>query len=202
LINMPSWQGYRTQVRNVLASYVEKPTARLLEKVGLSPNKVTVIGLLLGGATAYLLGTGLFVEGGILLLLASALDMADGALARLHGRASAAGALLDSTADRLSEAVVFLGLLVFYISPLSTPEVLLIHLALTGSFMVSYLRARGESLGVDCKVGVMTRPERVIVLAVGLLIGQVAIALGIIATLSFLTAIHRFWHIQKELSRI
>jgi len=67
---------------------------------------------------------------------------------------------------------------------------------------VSYLRARGESLGVDCKVGVMTRPERVIVLAVGLLIGQVAIALGIIATLSFLTAIHRFWHIQKELSRI
>lgn len=197
---MPSWQGYRTQARNVLARYVELPTARLLGRMGLSPGKVTVIGLLLSGATAYLLSVGQFVEGGLLLLLASALDMADGALARLQGRATAAGALLDSSADRISEAVVFLGLLVFYISPLSIPEVLLIFLALVGSFMVSYLRARGEGLGVDSKVGVMTRPERVVVLAVGLLIGQVAVALGIIAALSYITSLHRFWHIQRELS--
>jgi len=201
LITMPSWQTYRTQARNVLARYVERPTARLLERMGLSPNKVTVIGLLLSGATAYLLSVGQFVGGGLLLILASALDMADGALARLQGRATAAGALLDSAADRISEAVVFLGLLVFYLSPLSTPEVVLIFLALIGSFMVSYLRARGEGLGVDCKVGVMTRPERVLVLAGGLLIDQVAIALGIIASLSFFTAFHRFWHIQRELSR-
>ena len=201
MITMPSWQAYRTRARNVLASYVERPTARLLGKVGLSPNQVTVIGLLLSGATAYLLGVGQFVGGGLLLILASSLDMADGALARLQGRATAAGALLDSTADRISEAVVFLGLLIFYISPLSTTEVVLIFLALTGSFMVSYLRARGEGLGVDCQVGVMTRPERVLVLAGGLLIDQAAIALGIIVALSFLTALHRFWHIQRELSR-
>ena len=201
MITMPSWQTYRTQARNVLARYVERPTARLLERVGLSPNKVTVIGLLLSGATAYLLSVGQFVGGGLLLILASALDMADGALARLQGRATVAGALLDSAADRISEAVVFLGLLVFYISPLSTPEVVLIYLALIGSFMVSYLRARGEGLGVDCTVGVMTRPERVLVMAAGLLIDQVAVALGVIAALSFLTALHRFWHIQRELSR-
>ena len=201
MITMPSWQAYRTQARDVLASYVERPTARLLERVGLSPNKVTVIGLLLSGATAYLLGIGQFFVGGILLILASALDMADGALARLQGRATAAGALLDSTADRVSEAAVFLGLLVFYVSPTSKLEVLLIYLALVGSFMVSYLRARGEALGVDCKIGVMTRPERVLVLAAGLLINQLAVALGVIAALSFLTALHRFWHIHRELSR-
>ena len=199
-MTMPSWQAYRTRTRNALVSYVERPTARLLDKIGLSPNKVTVLGLVLSGATAYLLGAGELVAGGLLLILASALDMADGALARLQGKASAAGALLDSAADRLSEAMVFLGLLVLYINPLSKPEMVLLYLALIGSFMVSYMRARGEGLGVDCKVGVMTRPERVLVLATGLLIGQVAIALGIIAALSFLTALHRFWHIHRKLS--
>lgn len=201
MISMPSWQRYRTQARDILARYVEKPSARLFGKIGLSPNQVTVIGLLLSGVTAYLIGVGQFVVGSLLLLLASALDMADGALARLTGKATPSGALLDSTADRISEAVVFLGLVVFYISPLSIPEVLLVFLALIGSFMVSYLRARGEGLGIDCKVGVMTRPERVLVLAVGLLIDQMAIALGVVAALSCLTAFHRFWHIQRELSR-
>ena len=201
MITMPSMQEYRTQVRKVSARYVEKPAARLLERVGLSPNQVTMIGLLLSGVTAYLLGVGLFVAGGVLLILASALDMADGALARLQGRASAAGALLDSTADRISEAVIFLGLLLFYINSSSLLEVLLIFLSLISSFMVSYLRARGEGLGVECNVGVMTRPERVVVLAAGLLIDQVLIALGIIAVLASFTALHRFWHIQRELSR-
>jgi CDP-diacylglycerol--glycerol-3-phosphate 3-phosphatidyltransferase len=199
--NLLSWQEYRTRIRKISTRYVEQPAAQLLEKLGLSPNHLTIIGLLLSGATAYLLANGQFVAGGILLMLASALDMADGSLARLQGRASDAGALLDSTADRVSEAVVFLGLLLFYINSSSLPEELLIFLALTSSFMVSYLRARGEGLGVDCKVGVMTRPERVVVLAAGLLINQVVIALGIIAVMAFLTALHRFWHIQNELSK-
>jgi CDP-diacylglycerol--glycerol-3-phosphate 3-phosphatidyltransferase len=159
------------------------------------------MGLLASGATAYLLAVGQFLAGGVLLLVAGVLDMADGAVARLRGKASPAGALLDSTADRVAEAAVFLGLLVFYISPLSVLEVLLIFLALVGSFMVSYLRARGEGLGVDCKVGIMTRPERVLVMAVGLLMDQATIALGVIAALSFFTALHRFWHIQRELSK-
>jgi len=201
LITLPSWQEYRTQVRKVSTRYVETPAARLLKKVGLTPNQLTMIGLLLSGATAYFLSIGLFVVGGVLLILASALDMADGSLARLQGRASAVGALLDSTADRISEATIFLGLLLFYINPLSISEVLLIFLALISSFMVSYLRARGEGLGVDCNVGVMTRPERVLALATGLLLGQVFAALVIIAAFSFLTALHRFRHIQNELSK-
>jgi CDP-diacylglycerol--glycerol-3-phosphate 3-phosphatidyltransferase len=201
VINLLSWQEYRTRVREISTRCVELPAAKLLEKLGLSPNQLTIIGLLLSVASAYLLTIGEFVVGGIILMMASALDMADGSLARLQGRASAVGALLDSTVDRVSEAVIFLGLLLFYININSLPEELLIFMALTSSFMVSYLRARGEGLGVDCKVGVMTRPERVVVLAAGLLINQVLIALGIISVLAFFTAIHRFWHIQNELSK-
>ncbi|MBI2856523.1 MAG: CDP-alcohol phosphatidyltransferase family protein [Chloroflexi bacterium] len=198
---MPSWQLYRTQARQVATRYLEAPLARLLNGVGLSPNKVTALGVLLSGGTAYLLSTGHLVGGGALLLVAGALDMADGALARRLGKSSPFGALLDSTADRVSEAIVFLGLLALYLGRDLTTEVVLVFLALFGSLMVSYLRARGEGLGVDCRVGLMTRPERVFVLAIGLMIGQVFIALAIVAALSMLTAAHRFWHIKRELAR-
>lgn len=180
---------------------MEGPVARVLGKTGITPNQVTIAGLLASILTAYLIATGLFVAGGALLLFAGALDMADGALARLRGKATPVGALLDSTADRLAEAAVFLGLVVFYIDPLSTPEVVLVYLALVGSFMVSYMRARGEGLGVDCKVGIMTRPERVVLLAAGLLLDQVVWAVGIIAALSLVTVMHRYVHIQRELTR-
>ena len=171
--SMASWQDLRVRARVFSTRYLENPLAVALAKVGLSPNKVTFLGLIISGATAYWLSTGDFLVGGILLLVAAVMDMADGALARRFGQASPRGALLDSTIDRVAEAVVFLGLLVFYVDPVSVPEVVLINVALVGSFMVSYLRARGEGLGVDCKVGIMTRPERVLVLAAGLLLDQV-----------------------------
>ena len=199
MISMLPWQRYRARTRHFAARYLENPLARLLGNIGLSPNKISVLGLVLSGATAYLLGVGLFLGGGLLLLAASVLDMADGALARLTGRTTPFGGLMDSTADRVSEAVVLLGLLVFYLDPLSTTGVVLVNTALVGSFMVSYLRAKAESLGVDCQVGIMTRPERVLVLAIGLLVDQVTIVLGIIALLSLLTAVHRFWHIRGKL---
>ena len=196
---MPTWQEYRTRARRVSTRYLEEPLARSLMAIGLSPNKVTLLGLLTSVACAYLLSQGMFAAGGGVLILAGLMDMADGALARRAGVASPRGALMDSVIDRVAEATVFLGLLVYYLSPVSEVEIVLINLSLVGSFMVSYLRARGEGLGVDCRVGVMTRPERVIALAVGLLIGQVAIALGVIAVMSGLTALHRFWHIYREL---
>jgi CDP-diacylglycerol--glycerol-3-phosphate 3-phosphatidyltransferase len=200
MISMLSWQRYRTQTRHFAARYLDRPLARLLGAIGLSPNKISILGLLLSGVTAYVVGTGQFLGGGLLLLVASVLDMADGALARLTGKTTLFGGLLDSTADRISEAAVFLGLLVFYLDPYSMTGVLLVNTSLVGSFMVSYLRAKGESLGVECQVGIMTRPERVLVLAIGLLVDQVAIALWIIASLSVFTAVHRFWHIRGKLS--
>ena len=196
---MPRWQEYRTLARRVSTRYFEEPLARSLMAIGLTPNRVTFLGLLVSAACAYLLSQGMFVVGGGVLILAGMMDMVDGALARRGGTASPRGALLDSVIDRVAEATVFVGLLVYYLDPVSATEIVLINLSLVGSFMVSYLRARGEGLGVDCRVGIMTRPERVVALAVGLLLGQVTIALGVIAVLTIFTTLHRFWHIHREL---
>ncbi|MDE2860360.1 MAG: CDP-alcohol phosphatidyltransferase family protein [Chloroflexota bacterium] len=196
---MPTWQDYRTHARRFSTRYFEEPLARSLMAIGLTPNRVTFLGLLVSGACAYLLSQGMFVAGGAVLIFAGIMDMVDGALARRSGTASPRGALLDSVVDRVAEATVFLGLLVYYLEPVSATEIVLINVSLVGSFMVSYLRARGEGLGVDCRVGIMTRPERVVALAVGLLLGQVTIALAVIAVLTVFTTLHRFWHIHREL---
>ena len=196
---MPTWQDYRTRARTVSTRYFEEPLARSLMAIGLTPNRVTILGLLVSAGCAYLLSQGMFLAGGAVLILAGMMDMVDGALARRSGTASPRGALLDSVVDRVAEAVVFLGLLVYYLDPVSATEIVLINVSLVGSFMVSYLRARGEGLGVDCRVGIMTRPERVVALAVGLLLGQVTIALAVIAVLTVFTSLHRFWHIHREL---
>ncbi len=196
---MPTWQDYRTRARRVSTRYLEEPLARALTVIGLTPNRVTILGLLISAGCAYLLSQGMFLAGGGVLILAGVMDMVDGALARQSGTASPRGALMDSVIDRVAEATVFLGLLVYNLEPVAAAEIVLINVSLVGSFMVSYLRARGEGLGVDCRVGVMTRPERVVALAVGLLIGQVTIALAVIAVLSVFTALHRFWHIHREL---
>ena len=196
---MPTWQDYRTHARRVSTRYFEEPLARSLMAVGLTPNRVTFLGLLVSVGCAYLLSQGMFVAGGGVLILAGMMDMVDGALARRSGTASPRGALLDSVVDRVAEATVFLGLLVYYLDPVAATEIVLINVSLVGSLMVSYLRARGEGLGVDCRVGIMTRPERVVALAVGLLLGQVTIALAVIAVLTVFTTLHRFWHIHREL---
>lgn len=196
---MPTWQDYRTRARRVSTRYFEEPLARSVMAVGLTPNRVTLLGLLVSAGCAYLLSQGMFLAGGAVLIFAGMMDMVDGALARRSGTASPRGALLDSVVDRVAEATVFLGLLVYYLDPVSAAEIVLINVSLAGSFMVSYLRARGEGLGVDCRVGIMTRPERVVALAVGLLLGQVTIALAVIAVLTVLTSLHRFWHIHREL---
>ena len=138
------------------------------------------------------------------MLLAGIFDLFDGALARLTGRASRFGALLDSVADRVSEIIVLLGLLVFYVQGDSTRGTVLVYLAVTGSIMVSYLRARSEGLGIENKVGIMTRPERVAILGVGLIVGHwfpivVEAILGIIAALTIFTTGQRLFHTWRTL---
>ena len=194
----------RSAARRVLSSYLEVPVARFLARVGLTPNSVTVAGLAGSGASAYLVSTGRLWLGGVVFLASGAFDLLDGALARETGRTSRFGALLDSVADRVSEAVVLLGLLIFYIERSSTEGTILVYLALAGSIMVSYLRARSEGLGMECKVGIMTRPERVVTLAAGLVIGHwwltaVLVALGAIAGLTLFTSVHRLIHAWKTL---
>lgn len=195
----------RASAREMISSYIERPVVGALAKMGVSPNMVTFAGLVGAGISAWLISEGMLWVGGIVMLLAGALDMFDGALARSTGQDSPFGALLDSVVDRVSEIVVLLGLLLYYAQADSLLGVTLAYLAVGGSVMVSYLRARSEGLGIDCKVGVMTRPERVVALGFGLIVGHwlplaLLITLGVIAALTILTTAQRLFHTGRSLS--
>ena len=194
----------RATARRVLTSYLEQPVTGLLARLGVSPNGLTLLGLVVAGASAYLLSVGLLWAGGIVLLASGVFDLFDGALARATGRASRFGALLDSVVDRVSEMVVLLGLLILYIQSSSAEGLVLVYLALAGSVLVSYLRARAEGLGIECRVGIMTRPERVVALGIGLVLGHwwpvaVLVVLAAIAGLAFFTSVQRLFHSWAEL---
>ena len=188
----------RAQARRIMARYFEQPGARFLNALKLTPNAVTLLGLAMSMGVAVLASADLLLPAGLLLLVASGMDMLDGALARLTNQESRFGAVLDSTSDRLAESVVLLGLLVLYFNDVSVEGVVLVFLVLVASFMVSYLRARGEGLGFRSNVGLMTRPERVIVLAMGMVLNQAFVALAIIFVLSTFTAGQRFRHLWRE----
>ena len=195
----------REGARRLLRDYLETPVARFLARLGVSPNVITLAGLVGACGSAYLLGAGSLAWGGVVMLAAGVLDLFDGAVARLTGRASKFGALLDSTADRVSEAVVLLGLLVYYMEEPSTLGAVLAFAAMVGSMMVSYVRARAEGLGVHWTGGVMTRPERVAVLGAAAIVGQwwgpaVLAALAAIAALTTLTTLQRVLYVRRVLA--
>ena len=188
------------RVRYLVRGIID-PIANLLVWLGFTPNTLTLIGFLMNVAVAVILSQGRLRWGALAFFLASAFDGLDGALARKLGRVSRFGAFLDSTIDRLSEAAVFLGLLVWYTGRGAKQEIVLIYATIVGSLMVSYSRARAEGLGMDCKVGLLTRMERAIVLFVGLLLEQVTITLWVMAVLTNLTALQRMayvWRTSEE----
>ncbi len=184
----------RTAIRRRTKGLLEH-IASPLARVGVSPNLLTLSGLLATFVIAGLLGLGHERLAGLLLIPVALFDALDGALARLTGKATRFGAFFDSTLDRFAEIALYLGLLYLYRG--STLETLLIYLAITGSLMVSYARARAEGLGLDCKVGLFTRLERLAVLTLGLLFEQTLIALIILAVFSNLTVLQRMWHVRK-----
>ncbi len=195
----------RAAAREMISAYVERPVAGALAKMGVSPNMVTFAGLVGAGISAWLISEGMLWIGGVVMLFAGILDLFDGALARSTGQDSAFGALLDSVVDRVSEIVVLLGLLIHYARADSLEGTVLVYLAVGGSVMVSYLRARSEGLGIDCKVGIMTRPERVAALGFGLIVGHwlpvvMLMVLGVIAALTILTTAQRLFHTGRSLS--
>ncbi len=197
--NPASWHAYRTRVRTVLSIRIEQPIAKIFHSLGFSPNALTILGLGISLIASYLIYDGYFMLGGITVLVASFMDLIDGSLARLQNKTNETGALLDSICDRISELSILFGLFLFYLGVGAFTETALIFLALGGSFMVSYIRARGEGLGVDCNVGVMTRPERVLLIAMGLLIDQVLMAMLAIVLLTCVTSIQRFWYVYQAL---
>lgn len=173
------------------------PVTDLLARLGFTPNMLTLVGFLMNVGVAVVLSQGQMRWGAVAFFLAGALDGLDGTLARRLNRVSRFGAFLDSTLDRLSEAAVLLGLLVWYTGQGARLEIVLVYASIVGSMMVSYSRARAEGLGMDCRVGLLTRMERTVVLLVGLLLEQVTIALWILAILSNLTALQRMLYVWR-----
>ncbi len=186
------------EVRKASAYYLTEPVAGLLARASISPNTVTWFGFLLAVGAAALIATGHLLVAGLLVLISGFFDILDGALARRTNQVTRFGALLDSTLDRLSEAVLLFGILVLYIGDQSFAPILLVCLALLGSLLVSYIRAKAEAIGLECQVGLFTRAERVVVLALGLLLNQIVIALAIIVVFSFFTVGHRLIHVWRQ----
>jgi CDP-diacylglycerol--glycerol-3-phosphate 3-phosphatidyltransferase len=190
--------------RRLISGRIAPPLARLLARTPLTPNALTWTGFVITVAAAALILTGHYLAAGIVVLLAGFFDMLDGALARLNGQVTRFGAVLDSTLDRLSEAVLLLALLYVFARDGQAGWGLLCGLALLGSLMVSYLRARMEGLGLDCRAGLFTRPERVILVALGLLFSRfdyaLVVAIGLLAFFSFFTVIERLVYARRHLN--
>ncbi len=169
------------------------PIARITGQTGISPNAVTFIGFLLTAVVASLLAGGYLQLAGILLIVAAFFDAIDGSMARQLQRTTPFGAFLDSTTDRFSEAVLFLGVLIHFQEKGAYTGVILTYIAIVGSLMVSYTRARAEGIGISIKGGLLTRFERIVVLIAGLLLNQLTITLWILAVLTNFTALQRIW---------
>jgi CDP-diacylglycerol--glycerol-3-phosphate 3-phosphatidyltransferase len=185
-------------IRRNLAHRITDPLVGILSKIGITPNALTLINLALNIIAAYVIATEHFIIGGVLVLASGLFDLLDGALARFNKQTTKFGAILDSTVDRISEAAILCGLLIWYIPKGASLEILLIFAVLIGSFLVSYIRARAEGLGLQCQVGLFTRAERVIVLAIGLLINQIFIALCVLVVFVFITVIQRLVYLWKQ----
>jgi CDP-diacylglycerol---glycerol-3-phosphate 3-phosphatidyltransferase len=158
---------------------------------------VSLVGFLGNCGAAALVASGNFWQGGVAMLFFSLLDVFDGALARLTGRATAFGAVFDAVLDRASEAALLLGIVIYYTGEDSSLEVVLAYAALAGSVLVSYVRARAEASGILIKEGMFTRAERVIILGAGLILGVVAAALVVLAVLANLTAVQRLIAVHR-----
>lgn len=177
--------------------WITEPIARFFTFIGASPNHVTLLGLLMMAGVAVILAYGHLRIAGALILIAAGADGVDGVMARLQNRSSRFGAFFDSSLDRYSEALTLLGLLIYFQRQGDQQAVLLIYVAIVGSLMVSYTRARAESLGLPCQRGLLTRVERVIVLMIALIVGQPRIGLWILAILSNFTALQRIYFVWR-----
>jgi CDP-diacylglycerol--glycerol-3-phosphate 3-phosphatidyltransferase len=186
-------------IRRNLAYRITDPIVRILSRSRITPNTLTFINLALNIAAAYVIATGYLLLGGVLVLISGLFDLLDGALARFTKQTTKFGAILDSTVDRISEAAILCGLLIWYIPQEGASlKIVLIFIVLIGSFLVSYVRARAEGLGWQCQVGLFTRAERVIVLAIGLLVNQILIALCVLAVFVFVTVVQRLVYLWKQ----
>lgn len=182
-----------------ISSGVVNTIARWLDRIGIHPNTLTLIGFMGHFAAAWLVAKGNLVWGAVVLIFFGLFDTLDGALARIQDNVTQFGAFLDSMCDRFSEAAIFLGIFYHFDSLDSSIGCLFTLLAMVGSILVSYSRARAEAVGVFPKLGVMTRVERYIVLALTLLLNRLLIGLAAIAIFGLFTIGQRIWFVYHQL---
>jgi len=198
-VRPPIGQGVRRElVRN-----------RLIES-RLTPNAISLTGFALNLLAAALVWEQLFFLGGVAFVVGSIMDTMDGRYSRMSGKGTPFGAFLDSTLDRIEEGIVLAAVAGYFALHAERVATAAVVLAVLASLMVSYTRARAEALGVECKVGIATRPVRVVILAVGLIFARGASlghfellqpAVYLLAALSVVTVAQRIWHVRRELSR-
>lgn len=191
---MADLQSIRYGLRGSVTKWFERPAVSLLVTLKFTPSAATFVGLVIAVIAAYFVSEGEFLIGGILVLVGSAFDLLDGGIARATDSVSKRGALMDSVFDRVSELAVLLGFAMYFVSGADESQlaVLLAFVAMSGSTMVSYVRARAEGLGVKGTAGFMTRPERVAILVVCLVLGYPMAALWILGVGTPLSAAWRF----------
>jgi CDP-diacylglycerol--glycerol-3-phosphate 3-phosphatidyltransferase len=177
------------------------PVAGFLNRLGIRPNTVTLIGLLGTISCAVLIALGHMTWAGILLLIMGPVDAMDGVLARLRNEASAWGAFVDAVTDRYSELFLFLGFLIYYLLHTNTTAIIFAYLAAAGSVLVSYIKARADASKLDANVGLLTRVERYIVLIPCLIFNLPLPGLIIIAILANFTALQRIFRVRQDAYR-
>lgn len=188
----------RLQAKGLATRFFSEPLARGLHRLHVTPNGVTLAGLALSGAAGWLASDERLMAAGWVLLAGASLDMVDGALARLQGSASKQGAYLDSLADRLGEAALLVGLLAYYVRAGHTLGAYLAFGTVVLGGAVSYARARAEGLGIPGDVGVLGRPERIVVLVAGLVAGYPLHAMAVICVLAAFTVAQRTAHVWRH----
>ena len=190
---LPNW--IRNWYLNLIA-----PIINLFVRLEVNPNLFTTIGFILTVGASVLFATGQLVIAGAIVLLAGTFDIIDGKVARATNRVTKFGALYDSTLDRYAEVIMFFGLAFYFVKEAMFLTSIAVSFALGGSMMVSYVRARAEALGFQCKIGIMQRPERVVYIGFGAIfafihMGTLIFAISLIAILANFTAIQRLHHI-------
>ena len=169
-----------------------------LNRLGVRPNVITLAGLLGNVAGGVLIASDQLLWGGLIAMIMAPLDALDGTMARLRNESSRYGAFVDSVTDRYSEFALYAGLLVYFIQTGTWKDAMLVLFAAMGSILVSYIRAKAESLNYSAKIGFLTRVERYLVLIPGVIFGIPRIALWILAILSNVTALQRIWYVRKQ----
>ncbi len=187
-----------TDFLRITFKWVLDPIGGFLNRLGLTPNSVTLLGVAGNLAAAYFVGRGELMTGGIIMLVAWPIDALDGTMARLRGEASDWGAFVDSVSDRYSELFVLGGLLYHFSQTGNALAAVVTFAAAAGSVLVSYIKARADAQGFDAKAGLLTRAERYLVLGPALVFQQPVIGVWIIAVLANFTALQRIWVVRAQ----